>query len=255
MFRSHWYSWPLHFFYRWTSHYLFHCTLQTISDSVDKNERCYYRGKTTLVYNWYGKYRFYPAAEGEKERVRKELGIPDYALVVVSVGGCSHIKRHHDVIKAMSEIVKKHPDAVYLHLGEGDTLEEERALARELHLDDNVMFLGNKKDVRHYLVAADIYLMSSKFEGISLTTIEAMACRIPAILYNVPGLRDFNAQSECSMLIPEDSRLLAEMVLSLYKDKERQETLKNNAQAFVNDKFDMEKNARKIYDLYRGLSE
>lgn len=250
VFRSHWYSYPLHFMQRWTAYHLFHCTFQTISDSVDANERNYYHTQTTLIYNWYGSTRFYPATKEEKKQTRLELNIPQDALVIISVGGCSHIKRHHDVIKAMPTILKKYPKAIYLHLGEGNTLEEEKVLAKSLNLNQNVRFYGNQKDVRNFLIASDIYVMPSKFEGISLTTIEAMACNIPAILYNVPGLRDFNKEKECALLIPESTEVLAKSIIELYENPKQQSTLIQNGKEFVDAYFNMEKNARKIFELY-----
>lgn len=70
--------------------------------------------------------------------------------------------------------------------------EVEIELAAGLGVRNNVRFCGNRKEVRMFLVAADIYVMTSKYEGISITTIEAMACGVPAILYDVAGLCDFN---------------------------------------------------------------
>ena len=116
---------------------------------------------------------------------------------------------------------------------------------------ENVRFCGNQKDVRKYLVASDIYVMTSKFEGIPITTIEAMASGVPAILYDVPGLRDFNAERECAELIPEDYGLLAKEIIALSQDKRLQSELTANAQALVNEKYNMRTNAQKIYELYR----
>lgn len=61
--------------------------------------------------------------------------------------------------------------------------------------------------------------MPSKHEGIPITTIEAMACLTPSILYNVPGLRDFNKNKECSKVIEEDYNALAKTIVELYRDK------------------------------------
>ena len=250
VFRSHWYSYPLHYMQRWTAYHLFHCTFQTISDSVDANERNYYHSRTTLVYNWYGNKRFYPATEEEKKQTRLELNIPQDSLVFISVGGCSHIKRHHDIIKAMPEILKKYPNAIYLHLGQGNTLEEEKELATCLHVKQNIRFCGNQKDVRKYLIASDIYVMPSKHEGIPITTIECMGTGIPTILYNVPGLKDFNKEKECSLLIPENAEVLAKSTIELYEDKKKQSLLIKNGKEFVDTYFNMEKNVRKIFELY-----
>lgn len=252
VFRSHWYSYPLHFAQRWSASHIFKCTFQTISDSVDNNEKHYYHSKTRLVYNWYSNRRFSPANTVEKLEFRKELGIPADALVVVSVGGCSTIKRHEDILTAMADVVKECHNAVYLHLGCGTTTDAEKQMCHDLGLDGNVIFCGNQKNVRRFLAASDIYLMTSRFEGIPLTTIEAMGCCIPTILYNVPGLRDFNKERECSVLIPEDAHLLGKAIMELYKDPARQQILTKNAKSFVDDKFSMDKNARKIFELYNG---
>lgn len=251
VFKSNWYSYPYHCWLRWSAKHLFGCTFQTISDSVYENEYIYYYNDTIKVYNWYGSNRFYPAADGEKAIIRKELQIGKDTLVLISIGGCSHIKRHTDIIKALPEIIKKHSDVLYLHLGCGTTLEEEEELARELNLENYIRFSGNQSDVRKYLIASDIYLMTSKFEGISLTTIEAMACRIPVILYNVQGLRDFNKEAECSLLIDEDYHLLVQSVIELYKNKEKQFYLTKNSEMLVNNTFLLQTNATKIVELYK----
>ncbi|MCM0207552.1 glycosyltransferase family 4 protein [Bacteroides fragilis] len=250
VFKSHWYSYPLHWWLRWSAKNIFKCTFQTISDSVYNNEKSYYHNKTIKIYNWYGNNRFFPAKEGEKEEVRKQLDIAPNALVLISVGGCSTIKRHTDIIKALPEIIQKFPDTVYLHLGDGKTLKEEKELAQQLDVSSHIRFCGNQSDIRKYLIASDIYLMTSKFEGISLTTIEAMACRIPTILYDVPGLHDFNQEQECSILIKEDYHLLAQTVLSLFNDPAKRQNITDNGVKLVHRKYDMQTNATEIFKLY-----
>lgn len=253
VFRSHWYSWPLHFLQRWTASHWYGCTFQTISDSVDKNEREYYHTRTIKIYNWYGSNRFFPAKEGEKASMREELDIPRDALVIISVGGCSPIKRHTDILKALPAIVAKYPKTVYLHLGEGVSLQEEIQLANDLGIGRNVRFLGNQSDVRRYLIASDVYAMTSRHEGISITTIEAMATGIPCVLYDVPGLCDFNKEQETSLTIKEDVEALAHSICKLYEDEELKVRLTQSALCFVNNKFYMETNARQIFQLYKEV--
>lgn len=251
VFKSNWYSYRLHRWLRWSAKHLFGCTFQTISDSVYENEKQYYHNDTIKIYNWYGSNRFYPAEENEKEKVRKELKISKDTLVLISVGGCSPIKRHTDILKALPKILEEKPDTIYFHLGEGTSLKEEMELAKQLNIVDKIHFYGNQTDIRKYLIASDIYLMTSKNEGIPLTTIEAMACRIPTILYNVPGLKDFNKREECSVLIEADYNLLANMVLSFSKDKEKQKLITDKAERLVKSNFSMEKNVIQIFDLYK----
>lgn len=250
VFYSHWYSYLYHVWLRWGAKHLFGCKFQTISDSVYEHEIDYYHNKTTKVCNWYNTDKYYPAEVGEKETIRELLNINNETLVIISVGGCSPIKRHTEVIKAVAEIKKQNSNILYLHLGEGESLDDEIQFSKSLGVYSNIRFLGNQVDVRKFLIASDIYVMTSKFEGISLTTIEALACKIPAVLYDVPGLKDFNKERICSVLIPEDYKILAGRILELYINKKVQEDISKNGLAMVNEKYNMEKQVCEIYKLY-----
>lgn len=244
-------SYPYHILLRQSAKRIFNCKFQTISDSVYEHELKLYFNKTTKVYNWYGNNRFYPALENEKKTIRNLLNINQDTLVLISVGGCSTVKRHSDIIKALPFIIKQCSDVLYLHLGKGETETSEILLAEKLGVSQYIRFCNNQKDVRQYLIASDIYLMPSKFEGISITTIEAMACCIPAILYDVPGLRDFNKEYQTSILIPEDYKILAEKVCLLHKDIDLKNTIASSAKSNVDKHYNMQKNAIQIYNLYK----
>jgi len=244
-----------HSLLRWSAKHVFKCNFQTISDSVYENELNYFHNKTKKIYNWYGSDRFYPGVLNEKEAIRKELNIQPETLVLISIGGCSDIKRHSDIIKAMKVVIETQPDCIYLHLGEGASEIKEIKLTGELGLINHIRFAKNQRDVRKYLVASDLYLMTSKFEGISLTTIEAMASRIPCILYDVAGLRDFNKTGENSLLIPEDYEILAQKILYLNSKSNKRIELANNAKKFVDYNFNMEENVRKIALLYKNVKQ
>jgi len=250
VFPTHFYSYFYHCLLRWSAKHIFRCRFQTISDSVYDHELKLYHNRTTKIYNWYGSNRFYPAVNGEKTAIRKELNISQNTLVLISVGGCSHIKNHSEIIKALSLLIEKNSKCLYLHLGNGELESEEIALAKELGVLEHIQFCGNQLDVRKYLIASDIYLMTSHFEGISITTIEAMACMIPAILYDVPGLRDFNKEEEVCLLIKEDYNTLAEKIEYLNSQPRKALELSKKAKILVDSKFLMANNVNKIYNLY-----
>ncbi len=251
VFPSRFLTYPYHFLLRWSAKKIFKCNFQTISDSVYNHELNLYYNKTTKIYNWYGKTRYFPGTDNEKELLRKELGISNKTLVLISVGGCSSVKRHSDIIKALPLILNEISDCLYLHLGKGNEESTELNLVEKLGIKEYVRFCGNQTDVRKYLIASDIYLMPSRFEGIPITTIEAMACRIPTILYDVPGLRDFNKDGLNSILIREDYRLIADKVIYLNKNIKIGLDIASNAKSFVDMHFNMYKNVEKVFDLYK----
>ena len=243
-------TYSYHCMLRWSAKFIFKCCFQTISDSVYDQELNFYHNKTTKIYNWYGSNRYFPATDIEKQKAREELGIGKDTFVFISVGGCSHIKRHSEILKGLPIIIDKVPDCLYLHLGKGVSESEEISLSDELNIAKYVRFCGNQSEVRKYLISADVYLMPSRFEGIPITTIEAMACQIPSILYDVPGLRDFNKTGENCILIPEDFKILAEKILFVNSNKKYSLELAVRAKDFVNTYFNMNINANSIYNLY-----
>lgn len=244
-------TYPYHCLLRWSAKHIFKCRFQTISDSVYENEVNLFHNKTIKIYNWYGSNRFFPATTVEKNKIRKELGISEDSFIFLSIGGCSLVKRHSDIIKSMPLILEKIPNSLYLHLGKGSCENDEIKLVDDLSLGGYVRFCGNQEDVRKYLIASDVYLMPSRFEGIPITTIEAMGCQIPCILYDVPGLRDFNKQGENCILIPEDYHLLAEKIIYLKEHSLKGINLANNAKSFVDKKFNMYANVEQIFALYK----
>lgn len=250
VFPTRWFSYPYHLWLRWCSKIVFHQIHQSISDSVYEREKYFFHNNTVLIYNWYNKEKIYPDIHNEKYELRKKLGLSSNSLVIISIGGCSGIKRHCDILYAIKELKSSYTNVSYLHLGEGNATKSEMELASALEISDNVRFLGNQDDVRNFLISSDIYVMTSKFEGISLTTIEAMACGIPCILYDVPGLRDFNINQECAMLIKEDPKELADSIVKLSENTAKRNSLTNSAIQFVKSNYDTELNSMKIYGLY-----
>ena len=152
----------------------------------------------------------------------------------------------------IKDLLKEKNNLMYLHLGQGDTTEEEKTLARKLGVENKIRFMGNQKEVRKFLIVSDVYLMTSHYEGISLTTIEALACKIPAILYDVPGLRDFNKEQLCSLLIPEQSTEIVKAIKKLRTNSGEKEMIIKNGYEMVMRKFFLPTNVRQIFKLYQG---
>jgi len=243
-------TWLKGFFERFTARKIFKLKFQTIGNSVYENEKYYYKNKTTLINNWYDNERFFPPNnDQEKSDVRLSLGLPTEVLSIISTGGCSDVKNHHDIIRAMATINKK-INCIYIHLGHGEKEEEERKLAVKLGVDDKIYFLGNQKNVRDYLISSDIYIMPSRFEGLSIAAIEAMACELPSVLYNAPGLRDLIDNNDNGLLIEQNSNTLANAILELNNNQQLRKKMGDKAKRFVVQNFSVNNGVDGIMKLY-----
>jgi glycosyltransferase involved in cell wall biosynthesis len=253
VFRNKIITYPHGFLLRFIGRKLFKIKFQTISKSVYENELNYYHNPSIQINNWYNPANFYPPLHlNEKESIRKELGIVANSLVLISVGECSEVKNHIDIIKAINRLNEKIP-LLYLHLGIGTTETVEKELAKTLGLQDKIRFVGNTHKVRDYLIASDIYLMPSKFEGLGNACIEAMACGLPSILYNSPGLRDLINNNDNGFLIDPDFRGLASKIKEYIDNPQLLKLHGKNAANFVVSNFSMQQNVNKIINLYNGV--
>lgn len=249
-FVNRWFTLPYAIVWRFMLRVLCKVTFQTIGQSVYLNELNYYKNPSVKVNNWFDENLFYPVLnQAEKTQLRHQLAIPQEAFVVISVGGCSHIKNHHDIIKAIA-LVKNKINVLYLHLGLGATELEEKQLALDLGVSDQIMFLGIQDAVRSYLVAADLFVMTSKFEGLGNAALEAMACKLPCILYDVTGLRDLINNNDNGFLIAPNHYLLADKMLEVQQNISAAVVIANNAFAFVSRDFSIAVSVKKMIGLY-----
>ncbi len=160
-----------------------------IAPGVVENERQRFGNECELIWNWLDLSRFTPVSVPERQEARARRGIAAQRIVLASVGNCSEVKNHGAVISAMAKLSPRW-DLHYLHAGVEDAAGSERRLAQELGLADRVSFAGWTRDVRDLLAAADAFVMPSRFEGLGNAALEALAMGLPALLADVPGLRD-----------------------------------------------------------------
>lgn len=138
-------------------------------------------------------------------------------FVIVMVAGFREAKDQDTLIKAMTLLPK---DKYELWLvGDGIRREDLEALVMRCKLTDNVLFLGLRTDVPRILKAADVVVMSSHWEGLSLSNIEGMSAGKPFIASDVNGLREVT--EGYGILFPhEDAEALASVIKKLAEDKE-----------------------------------
>lgn len=107
--------------------------------------------------------------------------------MIVSVGNCSEVKNHVSIIRAIASIPREERP-IYFHAGMEEVDRPELDLSEKLGVD--IHFLGAVSDIPELLQAADVFVMPSLYEGMSIASMEALACGLLTVLSDVPGLRD-----------------------------------------------------------------
>ena len=167
---------------------------------------------------------------------------------IIMVAGFRWEKDQNTLIKAMTHL----PDDFHLFLvGDGVRRPELEALTQELALGNRVHLLGLRTDVPNLLHAADYVVMSSHFEGLSLSSVEGMSVGKPFLASDVDGLRE--VVKGAGILFPHgDSKAFANEIMALENSTEKYSSVADACRQRAA-QFDISKMAEGYIELYKSL--
>ena len=179
---------------------------------------------------------------------RKELGIPEDAFLVLSVGEVNDNKNHETVIRAFAKAVI--PNSFYLICGKGAKTEELKELCKKLGVEEQVKFLGFRSDAKQICNCADVFAFPSKREGLGLSALEAMAAGRPLLTSNVHGINDYSINGMSGYnCAPLDVEGFAKAMRKLYEMPKEREQMgrRNKEQVWRFDIHRVDEIMRKLY--------
>lgn len=118
----------------------------------------------------------------DKFSIRKELGLDINDKLVVHVGRFVKAKNHEFLVQIINGMVKKDKNIKAVFVGDGDLRLEIEEMVRNLELENNIIFLGLRKDINTILNNSDIFIFPSIYEGLGLVMLEAQASGLPCIV-------------------------------------------------------------------------
>lgn len=130
----------------------------------------------------------------DKKQVRSEIGIPEDAILMFSVGEVTSRKNHETAIRALAKAENK--KLYYIICGQGKLEAHLKHLSKELGIEERVLLLGFRKDIAQLCKSSDIYVFPSQREGLGIAAIEGMASGLPLISSYVNGIRDYTRNEE-----------------------------------------------------------
>ncbi|MEE9542884.1 MAG: glycosyltransferase, partial [Thermodesulfobacteriota bacterium] len=157
--------------------------------------------KVTVVSNGIDIDGFDVKKDFEPGSVRKELKIAEDRPVITVVARLEPQKGHKYLLDAAVSVIKRHPEAVFLFVGDGALRGELEALAIRLGVSENVIFAGFRKDIAHILSESTIFVLPSLWEGLPLVAIEASAAGLPVVATSVDGTPEVILDMETGLLV------------------------------------------------------
>ncbi len=183
------------------------------------------------------------------KKIRSKLNIKKDEIIVITV--CRLVNQKN--IFELLEIAKICKATKFLILGDGDLRNQILKNIKNYNLQ-NVFLLGNKKEIKKYIVSADIFISTSIYEGLPFSVLEAMSFKLPVVLSRVTGNID-TIENNISGLFYNLGNIIqaSNIIKDLSISKKKRNYLGNNAYLRIKKKFNLKNMASMHEELYFKL--
>jgi len=204
----------------------------------------------SVIYNSVNTEMFRPQPN-LREEARRRIGVAQQEFCIGVVANASRQKGHEFILEACSVLKLNHTKPFKLVLiGNGD-FESLKLLATQLNISDNTVFLGKRSDVDILLQGMDCFALPSRWEGLPLALIEAMATGLPAIASNVSGNAEVIEYGKTGILFPVgEINELAKGLTTLMEKPAYRNKLARDGQLMVAKRFGIQKSMDQYLSLY-----
>ncbi|MFH5804419.1 glycosyltransferase family 4 protein [Alienimonas sp. DA493] len=217
-------------------------------------------GKVRLLPNGVDPNQRKPLSEFERETIRREaFGVGPEDKVVGMVGRLWPQKdplTFVDIICRLRDFGEDRTGGPVtgVLIGDGNLRPQVEAAVREAGLNARFRLLGWREDAAKLIAAADVSCLPSRWEGLPLVILEALAAAVPVVASDISGNRDAIEPDGDGLLCPPgDAAAFAEAIRGLLVDDERRAAFGDVARARIREQFDVSDRVRRIVELYREL--
>jgi glycosyltransferase involved in cell wall biosynthesis len=204
--------------------------------------------KISMIPNAVAMERFLSVAPGVASKEAQQ------APLITNIARLTEQKAQHILLEAARITLAKRPDARFMLIGQGKLEQQLKAQAAELGIAHKVDFAGVRHDIPEQLAQSTIFTLSSAWEGLPLSAIEAMAAARPVVLTDVGGVRDIVKTGINGILVPPgDPEALAAAYLELLNNEQRCLAMGEAARAQVRDTYSVKTIATQHEALYETI--
>jgi len=191
------------------------------------------------------------------QRLRRELGLPDNALIVCTIGHIMEEKGYSTFVSAAIRVLKENKNIHFVSVG--DMLDQAlsqrlKEQIKEAAIDAHISFLGYRSDIWQILDDIDVYVTSSQTESFGLAIVEAMASGKPVISTRSGGPEEIIVDGSTGRLVPvNDPDTMADAIIELASDQTKRQKMGTNGRRRFEENFTISQYAGSFEELYAAL--
>jgi glycosyltransferase involved in cell wall biosynthesis len=206
--------------------------------------------RTSTIHNGIDCATFRPRLE-LRAQTRRRFDLPEDAVIIGGIGRLTHQKNFALFLEIAAQTLQRHPQAFFVIAGTGEEEAALRAQAEALGISARLRFLGYVADMAALYPALDFLLLTSRFEGLPITILEAMATGVPIVASRLDGIAEVLADREDAALIePGSVHAFSNVLCELIEKPALAASFAEKALAKVRRDYSAERMTREVEAIY-----
>lgn len=191
----------------------------------------------------------------EKDKFRKKTGIKKEDIVFSYIAELNANKNQILLIKIIQELKKEQPNIKLLLIGNGKLKKQYQQYIKDEKLGNEVQLLGRRRDINQLLSITDIYLASSKREGLPINVMEAMYKGLPIIATDNRGHRELIKNGVNGYICEKtDIQTFKKNIEKIWKDNKKINEIKEKNNILIK-QYELKEVKRKMEEIYKSMEE
>jgi len=188
------------------------------------------------------------------QKIKEEFGINSTDLIVGMISCFKPQKSPQDFIKLSFLVNRILPNVKFLLVGDGILRNQVKKLINKFQLQNKVILTGWRRDIPRILSAIDVFVLTSLWEGLPISVLEAIAFSKPVVATNTGGIEEIVVEGKNGFLVqPRDIKSLSERLTVLLRNESLRKDMGQNAKGLFDFNFSVENMVQNNQDLYENL--
>ncbi len=190
-------------------------------------------------------------SDADSEATRNRLGVSPGDVLILAAGRFCEQKNFRDLLPVAERLKSQSVPFRLVVAGDGELKQSLQERAQAAGLTDHLIMPGNIHDLPQTMLASDIFVMTSLWEGLPLVLLEAMAASLPVVAYSIPGITEVVEEGATGLMAsPGDTDTLANRLGGLLADPSRRQAMGTAGKEIISSKFSFEILINELIGLY-----
>ena len=192
----------------------------------------------------------------ERVNIRQRLQLPDNNILVGNTSALADHKDYPTFLQTAKLLLEHNSAYQFIIVGGGELEQELQQLTHDLGIAEHVHFVGFQANAVGFVKDFDVFLMTSKLEGLGTAVLEAFACEVPVVATQAGGIKESVLHNKTGLSAPVGhAEELAQHVNEIITNATLRESVKQGATAHLHQHFTLAEMTKKTNDLYQQLAD